>query len=109
LFQEEKTLERIRAIERLHRSVLPDLSRHGEVTRARLLGTVLAFNLAVEGRAYKSGASLFLKDWYLAHGLNIRPLGPVVYLMPPYCITAAELERAYDGLFQGLNALASAR
>jgi adenosylmethionine-8-amino-7-oxononanoate aminotransferase len=108
LFEEENTFERIVAIERQHRSMLPDLAVHGEVSRARLLGTVLAFNLADRAGTYKSEASLFLKDWYLAHGLNIRPLGPVIYLMPPYCITPAELERAYECLFQGLDALKSA-
>lgn len=108
LFEEEKTFERIEAIERQHRLVLSDLTGRSDIARARLLGTVLACNLAGEAGAYKSGASLFLKEWYLAHGLNIRPLGPVVYLMPPYCITAAELQRAYDGLFEGLDALSLA-
>ena len=45
--------------------------------------------------------------WYLAHGLNIRPLGPTLYLMPPYCITDEELTRAYQGIVEGLDRLAS--
>src|SRR4029077_4691687 len=45
--------------------------------------------------------------WYLAHGLNIRPLGSTVYLMPPYCITDEELGRAYAGLIEGLEATRS--
>jgi adenosylmethionine---8-amino-7-oxononanoate aminotransferase len=48
-----------------------------------------------------------LRDWYLAHGLNIRPLGHTLYLMPPYCITDEELARAYAGLVEGLDTLAS--
>jgi adenosylmethionine-8-amino-7-oxononanoate aminotransferase len=48
-----------------------------------------------------------LRNWYLGNGLNIRPLGPTVYLMPPYCITDEELDRAYAGMVEGLDRLAS--
>ena len=60
-----------------------------------------------EAGGYQSDASRRLRAWYLAHGLNIRPLGATVYLMPPYCITDAELTRAYDGVTEGLDRLAS--
>ncbi|NJM92403.1 MAG: hypothetical protein HC861_07060, partial [Rhodospirillaceae bacterium] len=36
-----------------------------------------------------------------------QPIGSTVYLMPPYCITKDELARAYDGVAEGLDALAS--
>lgn len=107
LFEKERTFDRIKGIEQQHHSILPELKKRGEITRTRVLGTLLACNLADGEGAYKSQASLFLKDWYLAHGLNIRPLGPVIYLLPPYCITGHELQRAYDGLLAGLDALAS--
>jgi len=56
---------------------------------------------------YQSKRSTALRNWYLAHGLNIRPLGSTVYLMPPYCITDEELGRAYAGLIEGLEATGS--
>jgi adenosylmethionine-8-amino-7-oxononanoate aminotransferase len=31
-------------------------------------------------------------------GLIIRPLGNVLYLMPPYCSTAQDLTRAFDAM-----------
>jgi adenosylmethionine---8-amino-7-oxononanoate aminotransferase len=76
------------------------------VVRPRVLGSILAFDLKGEA-AYQSGPSNALKAWFLARGLNIRPLGPTLYLMPPYCITDAELTRAYAGLIEGLDWLAS--
>ena len=88
-----------------HEEQLPRIAAHPKVARVRQCGTVLAFDLAAAGGGYKSTVSLALRDWYLAHGLNIRPLGPVVYLMPPYCITDDELARAYDGLLAGLDAV----
>ena len=40
----------------------------------------------------------------LIHGVIIRPLGNVIYLMPPYCITDEELEKVYATIFAMLDA-----
>ena len=106
LFETENTLARIEAIRQHYEAFAPKLARHPHASRVRILGSILAFNLTGEAEiGYKSKVSQKLRDWYLANGYNIRPLGPVVYLMPPYCITDAELERAFAGLIAGLNHL----
>ncbi len=38
-----------------------------------------------------------------AHGLLTRPVGDTLVLMPPYCITGAELERAVEALRLGIE------
>ena len=106
LFEQENTLERIARINRRHRDMMTDLALRPDVTRLRLIGSILAFDLK-SGGAYQSVESRALRNWYLAHGLNIRPLGPTIYLMPPYCITDEELTRAYQGMVEGLDRLAS--
>jgi adenosylmethionine-8-amino-7-oxononanoate aminotransferase len=102
LFEEEATLGRIARIEARHREMLSALRAREDVIRPRVLGTVLAFDLKGDG-GYQSARSQSLKSWFLAKGLNIRPLGATVYLLPPYCITDAELTRAYAGLMDGLD------
>jgi adenosylmethionine-8-amino-7-oxononanoate aminotransferase len=106
LFADENTLERIGRINRAHRGMMAELAARPDVTRPRLIGSILAFDVK-EGGSYQSDASRALRDFYLAHGLNIRPIGSAVYLMPPYCITDAELARSYAGLIEGLDAVAS--
>jgi len=32
----------------------------------------------------------------LNEGVLLRPLGNVIYVLPPYCITAEELKKVYD-------------
>ena len=108
LFAEEDTLGRILRIAARHRVMLGELRAREDVVRPRLLGSILAFDL--KGAAsYQSAQSQALKAWFLSHGLNIRPLGSTVYLMPPYCITDEELARAYAGLIEGLDWLAANR
>jgi adenosylmethionine-8-amino-7-oxononanoate aminotransferase len=106
LFEEENTLERIARINRRHRDMMTELALRPDVVRLRLIGSILAFDLKAGG-SYQSAESRALRNWYLAHGLNIRPLGPTLYLMPPYCITDEELTRAYQGMVEGLDRLAS--
>lgn len=104
LFDEENTLNKIARIEERHREFSPTLQARPEVEKVRVHGSALAFNL-VGSDGYKSTASESLRDYYQAHGFNIRPLGSAVYLMPPFCITDDQLERAYKILLDGLDQL----
>jgi adenosylmethionine-8-amino-7-oxononanoate aminotransferase len=106
LFKEEDTLGRIARIGERHRALLPLLHARGDVAKPRVLGSILAFDVP-RLADYQSAESTTLRDWYLAHGLNIRPLGQTIYLMPPYCTTDAELARAYAGMIEGLDQLGS--
>ena len=106
LYAEEQTMMRIVKINAAHRTMLDVLAARTDVSRQRVLGPVLAFELN-EGGAYQSEASRKLRAWYIANGFNIRPIGPTVYLMPPYCITDEELLRAYACMIEGLDRLAS--
>jgi adenosylmethionine---8-amino-7-oxononanoate aminotransferase len=105
LFEEEETLAKIGRINASHKAFRDEIGARDDVMRPRVLGSILAFDVKGAG-PYQSPESRGLKDWFLARGLNIRPIGPTIYLMPPYCITDAELARAYAGVIDGLDWLA---
>ena len=105
LFEEEKTLARVARIAAAHEAALERLGAHARVSHPRALGSVLAFELTDSVGSYKTAEGEALRDWFLNEGLNIRPLGPTVYLMPPYCISDEQLARAYDGVLEGLDRL----
>lgn len=108
LYEQEDTMAHIEAISAKHRTMRDVLAQRSDVSHARVLGPVLAFEVAEAGQ-YQSEASRNLRNWYLAQGFNIRPIGSTVYLMPPYCITDDELSRAYAGMIEGLDRLRSGR
>ncbi|CAA7626512.1 adenosylmethionine--8-amino-7-oxononanoate transaminase [Magnetospirillum sp. UT-4] len=86
---------RIGDIEAIHRQRLAGLAaRHAQLSRPRVTGTIAAFDLPGDG--YASAIGPTLKKRFLERGLLIRPLGNVVYLMPPYCIDHMALHRAWD-------------
>lgn len=96
--------ERINAF---HRARLAELAEHPLVERTRVQGTVAAFDVKVPGgdAGYASAVGPKLKDSFIRDGLLIRPLGNVVYLLPPYCVSDDQLTRAYDGINRALRTL----
>lgn len=106
LFTTQNTFEQIAMINRYYHARLPRLQAHAQIEKVRILGSILAFDLKDGVAGYKSQASIFLRDWYLQQGLNIRPYGKTIYLMPPYCITEEQLKQGFEGMLEGLKELA---
>ncbi|BAE51567.1 adenosylmethionine--8-amino-7-oxononanoate transaminase [Paramagnetospirillum magneticum] len=98
--------QRIGAIEAIHRRRLDGLKGLSNVAHTRLTGTVAALDVIGGGKGYEAGIGPKLKAAFLERGLLLRPLGNVLYLLPPYCITDAELERAWDAVDEVLRSLA---
>ncbi|MBF0585062.1 MAG: aminotransferase class III-fold pyridoxal phosphate-dependent enzyme, partial [Magnetococcales bacterium] len=105
LFEEEKSLERVAAIERIHRQRLLALAGHLRVERPRIMGSIAALDIQASDAGYASRIGLFLRAFFLDRGLLLRPLGNTLYLLPPYCITAAELHQAWDSVEAALKQL----
>ena len=104
IFEREKTLNKIAKIEKSHQQFLAHFKQHKLITKPRCMGSILAFNLPdIDG--YKSIQSETLRKYYLKQGLNIRPIGSTIYMMPPYCITQAQLDQGYEGIMNGLSQL----
>jgi adenosylmethionine-8-amino-7-oxononanoate aminotransferase len=94
--------DRRRSIEAAHRAAAPQLSAHRNVSDVRVLGTMLAFDIG-PAQGYLADAARALRGFSLARGVLLRPLGNTVYMLPPYCSTAADLDRAYDVIYEFLD------
>ncbi|MBF0214322.1 MAG: adenosylmethionine--8-amino-7-oxononanoate transaminase [Magnetococcales bacterium] len=101
LFESENTLARIAAIESIHRERLGALQRG--IVAPRVMGVVAAMELALSDRAYGSAFTPRLIRFFLDRGMIVRPLGSVLYLIPPYCITAEELHRGWDAIEEAVD------
>ena len=93
VMRQEPVFDAIEEIARIHTLLGPALAeRHG--MRMRHIGTVAAFSPETSA-GYLSDRALLISAETLQRSLLIRPLGDVVYLLPPYSTTTADLERAY--------------
>jgi adenosylmethionine-8-amino-7-oxononanoate aminotransferase len=87
-----------------HQYINQYLQGHPLLEHFRVCGTIAAMDVKTkEESSYFNTIAPFLKSRFLEAGFLLRPLGNTLYIMPPYCITEAELASIYQGIFQVLN------
>lgn len=99
LFRDEPVLQNIARLEKQLRAGFARLNSLGDV---RVIGGVGAVELHSDRPGYLDQAGPRLAAAFLDRGLLLRPLGNVVYFMPPYCITESEAAWALDQISQVL-------
>ncbi len=98
LLEQPGTTENWARIENCHRDRLAHLATLSRIERTRVTGTIAALDFAAGQGGYRSAIGPKLKSFFFERELLLRPLGNVVYLLPPYCITNDQLDRAYDAI-----------
>jgi adenosylmethionine-8-amino-7-oxononanoate aminotransferase len=96
IFREEPVLERNRELARVMRQSVAHLEDHPNVAEIRQCGMILAIEVMkdVEQRTpwpFEQRRGLRIYRHALEQGALIRPLGTIVYFMPPYVITPDEI------------------
>lgn len=89
----------IRMIERKHIQFIQTLKGHKNVKCAKSLGTILSLELATsEETSYTNQARKHIYQYFLERNILLRPLGNVIYVLPPYVITHDELDYIYQAI-----------
>lgn len=95
LLETAECRERIAGIEHAHRKASEDWKELPHVRETRVLGTVLAMELDA-WPGYFSGLREKVYAFALSEGVLLRPLGNVIYALPPYCIESKQLSRIHE-------------
>ena len=107
LFDEEQTWKNINKINELHKEFIAEIKNNAALNDARMIGTVLALEIKTgENTSYFNSISTQLYQFFIQRKMLLRPLGNVIYIMPPYCIKDAELKNIYHAireLFHKIN------
>ena len=99
IFDEERCLERVGVLERRFAPALAALAEHPAVAAVRGLGAIAAVELRPRGTAgYLSELGPWLYGRFLARDLLLRPLGDVIYFLPPYMIDDADVDRVFTAI-----------
>jgi adenosylmethionine---8-amino-7-oxononanoate aminotransferase len=93
LFRDEAVLANVARLERQLRAGFGLLRSMGDV---RVIGGVAAIELKSDKPGYLDQIGPRLAAAFLDRGLLLRPLGNVVYFMPPYCISESETAWALE-------------
>ncbi|UKJ06106.1 adenosylmethionine--8-amino-7-oxononanoate transaminase [Solitalea lacus] len=97
LLLKPETQQQIQLIATKHEKFKQKIEHHPKLKDVRRCGTILAMDWNTNGNtSYFNEVRDKLYEYFLSNGIILRPMGNVLYLLPPYCITAAELDFVYN-------------
>ena len=91
-------MERIKGVSAVHARALDRFRDDKRFANIRQIGTIAALDLVVTDAGYLADIGPRLYRHFMARGFLVRPLGNTIYLMPPYCSTADELDAVYQAI-----------
>ena len=98
IWREEPVLDRVARLAAQQRRRLDALATLPGIHNPRALGTIAAVEIGGGEGAYLSTLGPALMAHFRDRDLLVRPLGNTVYVMPPYCIEDADLDRVYAAI-----------
>ena len=98
----EELVTRRKKIAEQHRTFINKVGQHLKVSEARSIGVILAVDLKVSVDRYGNFRDR-LYEFFMNHGVNLRPLGNTVYTLPPYTIEDEQLQTIYDVIEKSLD------
>ncbi|RWQ12915.1 adenosylmethionine--8-amino-7-oxononanoate transaminase [Mesorhizobium sp.] len=98
IWRDEPVAGRITALSARQAAGLRRFGDNASFTDCRATGTIAALDLRTGSSGYLAEIGPKLRAFFLERGLLVRPLGNVLYLLPPYCITGEELDGLHDAI-----------
>jgi|TARA_R110000737_G_scaffold224336_3_gene239343 adenosylmethionine-8-amino-7-oxononanoate aminotransferase len=106
LFAQQETKENVARIVKQHADFKSKIERRPELLEVRQQGTIIAFELKTDSESsYFSTIRDRAYYYFIENGILMRPLGNVLFLNPPYCITDDELAYCYKKIEDFLTEL----
>ena len=106
VLQYNSTWTAINRISDQHHEFIKSVEMHPQVEDVRSLGVVLAVTvISGSEESYFNYLRDRLYNYFIDRRILLRPLGNVIYIMPPYCITNKELSIVYTAILDLLDEL----
>jgi len=94
LLEKPETTKQIELISAFFQQTKDKYSKHPKIIDCRNRGTILALELkSPEGTSYLNQLGKKVSAFFLQKGIIVRPLGNVLYFIPPYCINKPQLDQ----------------
>jgi adenosylmethionine---8-amino-7-oxononanoate aminotransferase len=103
LWQDPAVLARVEAVAAMQERALLPFRTDTRFKNVRRTGTITALELDVRDSGYLAGIGPRLLTFFASKGLLLRPLGNTIYVMPPYCITQADLDEIYAAIAEAAS------
>ncbi len=108
IFQQQDTVAKNKVLAKMMASAASRFHEHPYIAEVRQTGMVLAIELAKNKRTrepypWQERRGMQVYHYALAKGVLLRPLGNVIYFMPPYVINEDDLQLMAEIAWQGIQ------
>jgi adenosylmethionine-8-amino-7-oxononanoate aminotransferase len=104
LLQTDEMQLNILRINQLHLAFESKIKIHPKVKTTRVLGVIFALEIITETQeSYYGTMRNKLYNFFIENGIILRPVGNIVYILPPYIITDSQLEKVYATVEKALE------
>ena len=108
LFKRDNVIERNRELARVMQTATSHFQEHPHVAEVRQRGMILAIEMVRdkmtrEPYPWQERRGLAVYRHALKQGVLLRPLGNVIYFMPPYVITEEQINRIAEVAWEGIQ------
>jgi len=104
LFEQEKTMSKVENITKKMTAFVQEITGMKNIRAARSFGAIAAIEIETSGESsYFNDAGKVAYQWFLEKGIILRPLGNVIVLVPPYCISENDLDLVFEEIKNYFN------
>jgi adenosylmethionine---8-amino-7-oxononanoate aminotransferase len=104
LLQTDEIQDNIITINKSHLAFESKIKNHPKVKTTRVLGVIFALEIKTENNeTYYGNLRNKLYNYFIENGIILRPVGNIVYILPPYIITKNQLQKVYQTIENALE------
>lgn len=104
LLQTQEMQDNLVRVNKRHLEFQKHIESHSKVTTTRVLGVIFALEIQTESAAsYYGTLRNKLYNFFIENGIILRPVGNIVYILPPYIITDEQLQKVYEVVEKALE------
>jgi adenosylmethionine-8-amino-7-oxononanoate aminotransferase len=104
LLQTNEMQTNIQRINQSHLVFEKKIQNHPKVKSTRVLGVIFALEIVTNSEeAYYGTMRNKLYNFFIENGIILRPVGNIVYVLPPYVMTDSALQKVYKTIEKALE------
>jgi adenosylmethionine-8-amino-7-oxononanoate aminotransferase len=106
LLQSDEIQQAIQSVSQQQQAFADQIINHSKVKATRVLGVIMALEIDTqEDCSYYGTLRNTLYHFFINEGVLLRPIGNIIYVLPPYIITQQQLEKIYKSIAKALDLL----
>lgn len=105
LFESGRPMKDVNRITEHMRAEIDGFSGHPKIRYVHTIGAIFAIEMKSNEEGYLASIGEKVAPFFYERGIIMRPLGNVIYVIPPYCITGEQLSGVFNCIREFLKTL----